>query len=68
MPWLVLDAALAVVALVALGLTGLSVWRAVKALGREVARAGTEVGDATASFARAQTGAPTSAAPPVAPR
>jgi hypothetical protein len=57
-PWLLVDVVLALLALAVLGFSALSLWRAVKGLGREVSRAGTEVGDATDALARAQAEAP----------
>ena len=50
MRWILLDAAVAVLALVLLVLVGLSLWRRVRALGRELARAGELVGGATAAL------------------
>ena len=54
MPWLLVDLVLVLLALVALGVCGLRLWRGVKALGREVAQAGTAVGDATEQLAALQ--------------
>lgn len=62
MPWLLVDVVLALLALAVLGFSALSLWRAVKGLGREIGRAGTEVGAATDALARVQAEAPTPAA------
>ena len=40
MRWILLDLAVVVLALVALALVAMSVWRSVKALGRQLGRAG----------------------------
>ncbi len=57
MPWILLDVVLAVIALVVLLLVGLSLWRAVKGLGREVTAAGTAIGAKTDELARLQSAA-----------
>lgn len=50
MRWILLDVALSTAALVLLALVLLSVWRKVKALGREVTRAGDTLGAVTAAL------------------
>ena len=54
MRWILLDLLLTLLALGALGALTLSLWRKVKALGREVSRAGASVGAATDALSRAQ--------------
>ena len=54
MPWLVIDILLGLLALVGLGLVVLGLWRKVKELGREVARAGDAIGRATEELAELQ--------------
>ncbi|MDP9101644.1 MAG: hypothetical protein M3N21_05805 [Actinomycetota bacterium] len=54
MPWLIVDIALALLALVVLGAVLLGLWRQVKALGAEVSRAGAALGEATDRLAAVQ--------------
>lgn len=54
MPWLLIDLLLGVLALVALAFVVLGLWRKVKALSREVSRAGEAIGSATESLAQLQ--------------
>ena len=54
MAWLVVDILLGVLALVGLALVVLNLWRKVKELGREVARAGEAIGRATDELAELQ--------------
>ncbi len=54
MPWVVLAAAIALLAVALLAAVGLSVWQRVRALSREVARASEAVGAATAALAEVQ--------------
>jgi uncharacterized membrane protein len=56
--WVLLDVLLGVVALVVLALVVLRLWQQIKALGREVARAGTAIGEATDRLADLQAKAP----------
>jgi len=56
--WILLDIALGVLALFGLGLVGLSLWRKVKDLGREVGRAGEAIGRATDELADLQARTP----------
>ncbi len=58
MPWLLLDLALALAALVGLALLGLRLWRQVKALSRAVGTASSTISPLTAELARAQAGTP----------
>ena len=51
MLWVLIDVAIAVLALVVLTLVGLLLWRRVKALARLVGTAGEQVGTATALLA-----------------
>ena len=70
MRWILLDVLLAVLALGLLGAVGLSVWRRVTALGREVsragelvARAGTRLEQAPARVSRSAGGMPPGGVP-----
>ena len=54
MPWLLIDLLLGVLALAGLALVVLGLWRKVKALSREVSRAGEAIGSATDSLAQLQ--------------
>lgn len=54
MPWLVVDLLLGVLALAGLALVVLRLWRKVKALAREVSRAGEAVGRATEELSALQ--------------
>lgn len=54
MPWILLDIALAVLALAVLVLAGLQLWRRVKALGSAVAAAGTRLTEAGDRLAAVQ--------------
>lgn len=54
MLWIVVDVALGLVALVALALVVLGLWRKVKDLGRELSRAGEAIGQATDELAQLQ--------------
>ena len=56
MRWILLDVVLALLALSLLVVVGLSLWRRVKALGREVSRAGELVAQATAQLEQVQPG------------
>lgn len=62
MPWLLLDLFLVLVALGAVGLLGLRLWRQVKALSRAVGAAGETIAPLTAALARAQAAAPSRSA------
>jgi hypothetical protein len=53
-PWVLLDVALPLLALVALGAVLLRLWRRVKALGSRVSEASAAVGDVTARLDAAQ--------------
>jgi len=53
-PWLLVDLLLGVLALLVLALVVLGLWRKVKALSREVSRAGEAIGSATDSLAQLQ--------------
>ena len=67
MPWILLDLALAGLALALLGAVSLRLWRRVKGLGRVLGVAGDQVAEVTAQLA--EVGAPRGAVPPaVAPR
>ena len=66
MRWILVDVVLALLALGLLVVVGLSRWRRVKALGREVSRAGDLVAQATSRLEQVQSGASRSA--PGAPR
>ena len=76
MRWILLDVLIVLVALVGLGLVVLSLWRKVKDLAREVARAGDTIGAVTAELEQLQSvaaerttpGPSTSATPPVRTR
>ena len=76
MRWILLDVAIVLVALIGLGLVVLSLWRKVKDLAREVARAGETIGAVTDELAELQAltaertapGPSTSATPPVRTR
>ena len=57
MRWILVDVLLALLALGLLVVVGLSVWRRVQALGREVSRAGELVAEASTRLERAQAGA-----------
>jgi hypothetical protein len=59
--WILLDVLLGLFALGALALVVLALWRKVKDLGREVARAGDAIGRATDELARVQAESPPSA-------
>ena len=61
MLWVVLDILLVLAALVGLAFVVLGLWRKVTELGREVARAGTAIADATEDLARVQAEKPPSA-------
>ncbi len=63
MPWIVVDLLMVVVALVCLLLTGLTLWRSVKGLTKDVAAAGTTVGEVTAQLAQVQPPAPRTSGP-----
>lgn len=65
MPFVLLDVAIALLALVVLALVGLLLWRRVQALSRQVGAAGAQVGAATALLADLQAARP---APTVHPR
>ncbi|MBK5307791.1 MAG: hypothetical protein JJD92_13995 [Frankiaceae bacterium] len=54
MLWVIVDIVLAVLALAGLGLVVLNLWRKVKELGREVARAGEAISAATDQLADVQ--------------
>jgi hypothetical protein len=56
--WVIVDVLLALLALGGLGLVVLGLWRRVKDLGREVARAGDAIGKATEQLAELQTAVP----------
>ncbi|MCU1693042.1 MAG: hypothetical protein JWM64_2133 [Frankiales bacterium] len=56
MPWIVVDVVMVVIALVCLLLTGLTLWRSVKGLGKDVGAAGTTIGEVTARLAELQAG------------
>ena len=64
MPFVLLDVAIALLALVVLALVGLLLWRRVKALSRLVGAAGAQVGAATSLLADLQAARP---APTVQP-
>ena len=70
--WILIDVAIAVVALAVLAVLVLGLWRKVKALSAAVAVAGEAVGQATDRLAAAQAdgplGSPSSAQPPAYPR
>jgi hypothetical protein len=57
-PWVIVDVLLGLLALVALGFVVLGLWRKVKDLGREVARAGDAIGKATDELAELQASVP----------
>ena len=57
MRWILLDVALAVLALVLLGLVARTLWRRVKALGRELSRASELVAGASAALQAPPAGA-----------
>jgi hypothetical protein len=59
--WVVLDILLVLAALTGLALVLLGLWRKVKELGREVARAGEAITKATDDLARVQAQTPPSA-------
>ena len=61
MRWILVDVLLALLALGLLVVVGLSFWRRVKALGREVSRAGELVAQASTRLEQAQAGASRSA-------
>lgn len=50
MRWILLDVAIAVLALVALALVALSVWRSTKALGAQLGRAGDQLSGMSAAL------------------
>jgi hypothetical protein len=56
--WVIVDVLLALLALGGLGLVVLGLWRRVKDLGREVARAGDAIGKATDQLAELQAAVP----------
>ena len=56
MRWILVDVVLALLALGLLVVVGLSLWRRVTALGREVSRAGELVASATAQLDQVQSG------------
>ncbi len=56
MRWILVDVVLGLVAVGLLAVVGLSVWRRVKALGREVSRAGELLDRATAQLEQVRTG------------
>jgi len=56
--WILVDVVLALLSVGLLALVGLSLWRRVKRLGREVSRAGELVAQATAQLEQAQSAAP----------
>ena len=58
MLWLLLDVAIGLIALAGLAFVGLGLWRQVKDLGREVARAGEAIGRATDELAGLQAKTP----------
>ncbi|MCW2723874.1 MAG: hypothetical protein JWN35_795 [Frankiales bacterium] len=58
MRWVLIDLLLALLALGGLGVVALGLWRQVKGLGREVARAGAAIGTATDSLAEAHAARP----------
>ncbi len=68
MRYVLLDLLLALLALVVLALLALGLWRRVKALAGEVARAGESVGAVTEELARAQGSGPLGAGPTGASR
>jgi hypothetical protein len=61
--WVLLDLLLVLLALVFLGAMALGLWRKVKDLGREVARAGETIGQATDALAELQAAAADRTAP-----
>ena len=63
MRWILLDLALALAALAVLAVLVRRLWRAVKALSREVATAGETIAAATDALAAAQAGGPLGGAP-----
>ena len=63
MPWLLVDLLLLLLAVVALVVVGLRLWRGVKALGREVTVAGRLVGAASEALTVQQQGVPGSTGP-----
>jgi len=56
--WLLLDVAIGLIALAGLTFVALGLWRQVKDLGREVARAGEAIGRATDDLAELQAKTP----------
>lgn len=54
MLWLLLDLLLVLAAFVGLGVAGLTLWRRIKELSRQVAKAGETVGAASETLAAAQ--------------
>jgi hypothetical protein len=56
--WVIVDVLLALLALGGLGFVVLGLWRKVKDLGREVARAGDAIGKATDQLAELQAAVP----------
>ena len=58
MLWLLLDVAIGLIALAGLTFVALGLWRQVKDLGREVARAGEAIGRATDDLAELQAKTP----------
>ena len=65
MIWVLLDVAIAVLALLVLALVGLLLWRRVKALSRVVGTAGEQVGAATTLLADLQAARPVASGPVV---
>lgn len=64
MRWILIDVAIALLALAVLVVLGLGLWRQVKSLGRAVGRAGELVGRATDELARVQDAGPSAGAQP----
>ncbi|MCW2665821.1 MAG: hypothetical protein JWN57_783 [Frankiales bacterium] len=64
MRWILIDIAIALVALAVMAVLVLGLWRRVTSLGREVSRAGELVGRATEDLARVQDAAPHGGARP----
>jgi hypothetical protein len=62
--WILIDVAIALLALAVLVVLGLALWRQVTSLGRAVGRAGELVGRATDELARVQDAAPSGDAEP----
>ena len=64
MRWILIDVAIALLALAVLAVLVLGLWRRVKSLGREVSRAGELVGKATDDLAKVQDASPHGGAQP----